>query len=159
ELRQNVSWLCPDGEPNADLAGPLGDRDQHDVHDADAADDQRDRRDAAEQDRHGLTDLLYLGDDVVVVEDREIVHLPWPQLVALAQNLRELLGRCAHMSVVNDLDDDLVDRSPTKQPDLAGLQWDENNIVLVVPKAAALAGQNSDDREGHVPDADHLSQG
>ena len=40
---------------DADLAGPLGDGDEHDVHDADAADEQRDRRDGAEQD----------GEDVV----------------------------------------------------------------------------------------------
>ena len=38
-----------DGLADADLAGPLADRDQHDVHDPDAADDERDRGDAAEQ--------------------------------------------------------------------------------------------------------------
>ena len=36
-----------DRHAHADLARPLGDRDQHDVHHADAADDQRDHRDRA----------------------------------------------------------------------------------------------------------------
>ena len=34
-----------DGHADADLAGPLGDGDQHDVHDADAADQQADAGD------------------------------------------------------------------------------------------------------------------
>ena len=75
-----------------------------------------------------------------------------------AQNLAELLGRRAHMRVIGDLDDDLVDGCPAKQSNLTRLKGYENNIVLVVPKPTALAGQNSDDREEHVPDADHLSQ-
>ena len=36
-----------DGHAEADLAGALGDADEHDVHDADAADDERDQRDAS----------------------------------------------------------------------------------------------------------------
>src|SRR5215217_2359514 len=44
ELIADVPASGADGEPEADLAGALGDRDQHDVHDADAADDERQRR-------------------------------------------------------------------------------------------------------------------
>ena len=35
---------APSDFANADLAGPLGDRDEHDVHDHDRADDQPDGR-------------------------------------------------------------------------------------------------------------------
>ncbi len=41
-----------DGQADADLAGPLGDRDEHDVHDAHAAHDQRHAGDRAQQQRH-----------------------------------------------------------------------------------------------------------
>ena len=49
ELGQDVPAAGADRLADADLAGPLGDRDEHDVHDPDAADDQRDRGDPAEQ--------------------------------------------------------------------------------------------------------------
>ena len=38
-----------DGHADADLARPLGHRDEHDVHDPDAADEQRHRRDREQQ--------------------------------------------------------------------------------------------------------------
>ena len=37
KLAQDISIAGADGLAHADLAGALGDRDQHDVHDADAA--------------------------------------------------------------------------------------------------------------------------
>ena len=49
ELGEDVAAARADRLADADLAGPLADRDQHDVHDPDAADDQRDRGDPAEQ--------------------------------------------------------------------------------------------------------------
>ncbi len=41
--------LGADGEADADLARPLGHRDQHDVHDADAADEQADAGDRRQE--------------------------------------------------------------------------------------------------------------
>ena len=52
ELPQHVAGARADRPADANLARPLGDRQQHDVHDADAADEQRHRRDGAEQRRH-----------------------------------------------------------------------------------------------------------
>ncbi len=51
ELQQHVAAAGADGQAQADLARPLGDRHQHDVHDADAADEQRHAGDAREQRR------------------------------------------------------------------------------------------------------------
>ena len=45
ELPQDVAPGGPERLPDADLAGPLGHRDEHDVHDAHAAHQQADRRD------------------------------------------------------------------------------------------------------------------
>ena len=55
-----------------DLAGPLGDRDEHDVHDADAADQQRQGRDAGEQDRQRLVDRGRRRHERVLAVDREV---------------------------------------------------------------------------------------
>ena len=41
KLQQDRAPLGADGLADADLARPLGHRDEHDVHDADAADEQR----------------------------------------------------------------------------------------------------------------------
>ncbi len=49
ELGEDVAAACAEGLHEADLAGALGDRDEHDVHDADAADGKRHRADDAEQ--------------------------------------------------------------------------------------------------------------
>ncbi len=44
ELAEDRAARGADGLADADLAGPLGDRDQHDVGDPDPADQQADRR-------------------------------------------------------------------------------------------------------------------
>src|SRR3989442_6445374 len=44
ELEQDVTPPGADRHPQADLARPLRDRDQHDVHDTDATDEQGERR-------------------------------------------------------------------------------------------------------------------
>ena len=54
KLQQDVATVRADGHADADLAGALGDADEHDVHDADAADDERDAGDGREQHGHGL---------------------------------------------------------------------------------------------------------
>ena len=58
--------------PQADLARPLGHRDQHDVHDADAADDQRDRGDAGEQRRQRAAGLLQRAGHLL---ERDLIEL------------------------------------------------------------------------------------
>ncbi len=50
ELREYVAAACAEGFEDADLAGALGDGDEHDVHDADAADGEGHGADDAEED-------------------------------------------------------------------------------------------------------------
>ncbi len=47
----NVALGRPDGHAHADLARPLGHRNQHDVHDSDSAYEQRNRSYAPQQKR------------------------------------------------------------------------------------------------------------
>ena len=53
ELPADVLALGAQGLADADLPGPLGDRDQHDVHDADAAHQKRDGGDGHQHNHHG----------------------------------------------------------------------------------------------------------
>src|SRR5438045_4820231 len=58
ELEQHVTTPSADGHPDANLARPLGDRDEHHVGDADRADQKRDGRDRLEEPRDGVRLLL-----------------------------------------------------------------------------------------------------
>ena len=58
ELKQDIAARSPDGHSDADLAGPLGHRDQHDVHDADARYDERDRGDQNQHQRQDFGNAL-----------------------------------------------------------------------------------------------------
>ena len=58
--------------PDADLAGPLGDRRQHDVHDADAADEKRNPGDESEHKVPGELALLGVLEKLVWHDHRNI---------------------------------------------------------------------------------------
>ena len=58
ELREDIEPLGPDRHADADLARPLGHRDEHDVGDADPADDQADPGDAVEDQFHDVKHLV-----------------------------------------------------------------------------------------------------
>ena len=77
-----------DGQADADLARPLGDRDEHDVHDADAADEQRNAGDRAEQQRHHQRDDPQHVGDFGRVVDGEIVLRAAADAMPLPQQLR-----------------------------------------------------------------------
>jgi hypothetical protein len=91
ELLQDVAAARADGHAQPDLAGALGDRDQHDVHDADAADDQRDRGDAREQGREHAGDRAHQGLELAHVADVEVVVLAGQDVPTLAQERLDLL--------------------------------------------------------------------
>ena len=70
ELAEDVPAPGAEGLADADLAGPLADRDQHDVHDPDPADDERDRGDPAEQQGQRAADRRGGLEQLGLVEDR-----------------------------------------------------------------------------------------
>ena len=57
ELAADVVGGGAEGFADADLAGALGDGDEHDVHDADAAEREREQGDGGEEDGHGVEDV------------------------------------------------------------------------------------------------------
>ncbi len=91
ELRHDVALLRADRAADADLAGALGDGDEHDVHDADARGEQRDGADEREADAHGEGDLLELLDHRVAGEDLEVVLLAGRDFADGAQEAARLL--------------------------------------------------------------------
>ena len=99
ELAQDVVAAGADGHAQADLAGPLGDGDEHDVHDAHPADHQRDHGHGQQQDAHQLRGRAQRLGDFAHVADVEIVGLVLLDAVPLVQQggdlldgLRNLLG-------------------------------------------------------------------
>ena len=110
ELGEDVDAAGADGLADADLAGPLADRDQHDVHDPDAAHDERDRGDARQEHvssvrhrREGVEELGLVGDREVVrgrgravalAERRGDRRLGGVDPVGASRRSRRSSGRC-----------------------------------------------------------------
>ena len=95
ELGPDVARAGADGHADADLARPLGDRDEHDVHDPDAADEERDAGDRPEEDGHRPRLLLGLLEHLGLRTDHEVVFLAGRPVdpVTLPQERRDLLLR------------------------------------------------------------------
>ena len=72
ELAEDVPAPGAEGLAQADLARPLGDRDQHDVHDPDPADQQADAADRREQDGERRSRRGGRGQEVLLGLDGEV---------------------------------------------------------------------------------------
>ena len=94
-IRMSLPW-APDRHPDADLAGPLGDRDEHDVHDPDPADDQRDAGDRAEEECHRPGVAVRRVGDLLLVADREVVV---PALVRWCRSRSRLAMSCSTAAI------------------------------------------------------------
>jgi len=85
ELSHYIAAARADGEADADLAGPLGDADQHDVHDANAAHHERDAGEEADQDRHDAVVGIEEVGCFLLRADHEIILLALGDLMALTE--------------------------------------------------------------------------
>lgn len=95
ELLQDRPAGGADGLADADLAGPLGHRNQHDVGDPDPADDQRDAGDrAGEQGQEG--ELRRLVDEVLLGAGVEVALGGVGDPVAVVEHGVDLLERRGH---------------------------------------------------------------
>ena len=104
-----MSRAGADGHAQADLAGALGDGDEHDVHDADAADDERNRRDAQQQCAHqarGRSERLHHFGHI---PDLEIVRVARLDAVPLVEQRRDLPDGGGDCLARPRGDEDLVD--------------------------------------------------
>ena len=93
ELLEDVARPGAEGLADADLAGPLLDRDEHDVHDPDAADQQADRGDDDHDQVGRAGDLVVEVEHRVLGQDGEVVGLAEGDLAALAEEAGDLLDR------------------------------------------------------------------
>src|SRR5208282_4314949 len=146
ELGHDVPLLGADGAADADLARPLGDRDEHDVHDADAGGEQGDGTHHRHADAHGQGEGIELGDHGIVGQDLEIILLPGRHFADGAQNARGFLHARVVAGLVARLHQNLKTAPPTAavavQP---GGDGDDGKIILVATQRVALGFQHAYD--------------
>ena len=139
---------------DADLAGPLADRDQHDVHDPDAADDQRDRGDPAEQQRQRGGDRRRRLEQLGLVEDVEVGGVGGRQLVPVTEQRGDLGARRGHPVGVGDGDADRPDGVAADEILLDDADRDDDLVVGILEPGPALGLEDADDPERQAADRD-----
>jgi hypothetical protein len=134
---EHIAAVRADGEADADLAGALGDGDEHDVHDADAADDERNASDGAEQDGHGLGGGGGGLGEFLLVADGEVGLLA---VAALLQEVGDILLDPGHHFRRLGLDEDGIEIGAAGNAlDVAGV-GDDDDIVLVLSEIVEALG-------------------
>ncbi len=164
ELRENGASRGADGFHDADVAGSLGDGDQHDIDDADGSEAESDDTHAAQEDIHGGeddADGVRFRDGVELVEG---VRERGIEAVALGNHAMH--GDACGGIVV--LDGGVVlDRSERILRDVVALEGEqlqhggdgnEDLLVVVGIVAAADLLALADDREIDAVDADGLAE-
>src|SRR5579871_4378248 len=160
ELKQNVARIGPNGFTNADLAGALGDGDQHDVHDADASDHQGDDGDGGEQGGHGIGDALLAAQNLRLAANFKIVVIGEGRLqfVLVAQVVGDLLLRQGHHVLSGAADGDAVDVGAIDDSAHGGGDGADDNVVLILPeRAGAFGSEHAHDGELFTVDGDGLA--
>src|SRR5262245_15055151 len=128
ELADDVAFAGPDGLSDADLAGALGDADEHDVHHADAADQQAHSRDGDREEADAGRDPVELFDNLVGRGEGKIVRLAVLHAALAAQNLLDLIQPVAqHPGPGLDVQ---VHFLADRRKFAAGLERDEDRVVL-----------------------------
>ena len=97
KLLQDVMPPGADGHPQADLAGPLRDGNQHDVHDPHPAHDERYRRHGHEQRPHQFGRPRYHVDHLGRVDNLEIVVLAILKMMPFAEQTGDLINGHRHL--------------------------------------------------------------
>ena len=108
ELGEDVAAMRADGHADADFARPLGHAHEHDVHDADAADDERNARDRAEQRGHDPEVAVAVSAISSWVRTVKSSSLPAADVVALPEQLDDLLLRGGELLRAGDLHVDVA---------------------------------------------------
>ena len=77
--------------------------------------------------------------------------------MALSKQRRQLVCDVGDLSRVSYLHHDLVDIAGSEQAHLTRAERNHDRVVLVLEAAAAFAGQDANDRERHVANANQLA--
>src|SRR5205085_516272 len=91
KLQKNIALLGADRFANADLARPLGDRDQHNIHDTYTADHQAHRRDDDHRQKHPARDRFELIDQAGGRLHRKVVLLAELYLTPNSQKVLDVV--------------------------------------------------------------------
>jgi len=157
ELRQDGRPAGADGFAQTDLAGALGDRNEHDVHDADAADEQRDPHDAAGDHRNDQRDLVERVQEALDRIDAEIVGLAGADAARPAQEETDLgLGLVQRLGSAAGRQRDQVRVAQL----VDGLEREKDLVSFLAAVAEVQLGpflDDADDAEGVMTDADGLA--
>src|SRR5207245_3775454 len=161
ELGQDVTPPSPDRLPDADLARPFGDGDQHDVHDPDAADHQGDAGDGAQHQGEDAGGLRSAAQDVLLAQDLEVRLGGVRDVVPVQQDLGDFIGghlrglgaASRHVDLLH------VPASTSQQVVPGGGDRGHHHVVLIVEAGAALAGEDADYPEALPVELDHLADG
>jgi hypothetical protein len=143
ELGEDVAAARADRLADADLAGPLGDADEHDVHHADPADEQRDRGDLAEQRGEHAARGAGRFQQRALVEDVEAGFFGVLDLVAFLDDLLDLSFGCveADSEFACTVIESIV---PTPVSDVCdGCDRRHHDVVLVAGSVAPLLGEDA----------------
>ena len=157
--RRIVRRGAPERLADADLAGPLGDRDQHDVGDAESADQQADAGDDAEQ--HGERPagrLLRLQQRRGALQRERQVGGRRADVAESAEHGLDLGLRRVDAVGVGGLDDDRVQRAGAGQLGADGRDGRDCRRHER-RRARALGLEDADDLEGRRAELDVLSDG
>src|SRR5207247_4534330 len=115
ELSHDVALFRAHRAPDADLASPFGDRDQHDVHDADARSQQRDRADHGDAQAHRHGERLELLDQRISGEDFKIVLFARRHFADHTHDAAHLLDSIVVAGLVAALDQDIQTAAPATE--------------------------------------------
>src|SRR5262245_12736261 len=151
-------------DPDSNLTGAFRDAYQHDIHDADSADDQRHAGDETQQHGHragsfgGRFGDLQLAGHFEKILDLGLFGGFDRDAMALEQELADPFFDLGESLLAGGLDVDAAQASSFADQlfDRRAAGYD-NRIVLVRPAGGhAFCREHTDDREGHVLDADDL---
>ena len=163
ELGQDVPFERADGLADADLAGALGDADQHDVHDADAADKQGDGGDCAEEGGQRAGDGVDGVQQFGLAEGAEVVLVASGDIVLRSQGFGDLVDSCLGLGFVHSLGVMAADCGLAVAGAVgveAALSRRHRNIdvfIRIADQTAALAFQHADDFVFDAVDLDRFA--
>jgi len=168
ELAADVASGGAEGFADADLAGALGDGDEHDVHDADAAECKSEQRNGAEEECHDVEDAVGELGTVEGVPYPESVEIDGVEVMAVGEDLADLAEGGLVDGRRDGLDDDVVKLADDvalaggREVALHGRKGDEELAVIGAGAVAAVllfTGEYADDGVGVTGDHDGFADG
>ncbi|KKW16882.1 MAG: hypothetical protein UY58_C0016G0004 [Candidatus Magasanikbacteria bacterium GW2011_GWA2_50_22] len=156
KLRADVGALRADRFPKADLFRALGHGREHHIHNADTADHERNARNRREQQGKGLRDARGRGNDVRLVERREIGERGIGNVMPLQQQARHSFLNLRGDSCTLRRHADGRHVFVAGEKSLRRGQGNENIVVGIIESRPALALRDPDNFKFNLINLDAL---